>query len=180
MEITDIYKEYNSLLKNFVSKRVNNKEDVQDLLQEIYIKLHLNKPTSDKEEVKRGWIFTIARNTIIDHYRKCSGKQVEMRTDKFISEEPVPAKPEGPDLTKCLHSFINELPAGIKEAVIDSEIKGISQKQLSQKYNIPYSSFRSRIQRARLKLKTMILDCCQVQADSRGNILEANCKKNLC
>lgn len=77
------------------------------------------------------------------------------------------------------YRVIDELPDDYKSIIIDSEIKGIAQKELSEKYKISYPAMRSRVQRGREKLHKMMLNCCIIQTDSRGNILEAF-KKDKC
>ena len=50
------------------------------------------------------------------------------------------------------------------------------QKDLVDKYDLAYPSIRSRIQRGRDKLKQILLNCCNVEQDNRGNILEVKRK----
>lgn len=58
---------YNPLL-NYVKKRVRNMEDAEDLTQDVFLKL----AKSDEQQVNnlKSWVYTIARNTITDYYRK--------------------------------------------------------------------------------------------------------------
>jgi RNA polymerase sigma-70 factor (ECF subfamily) len=82
-------------------------------------------------------------------------------------------------LDKCLAGFIHELPDEYREIIIDSDLKGIKQKDLAGKYSLAYPSVRSRVQRGRSRLKEMLLTCCSITADSRGNIIEKS-SKNGC
>ena len=63
------------------------------------------------------------------------------------------------------------LPEKYRQAVYLTDIVGLSQKELAKSLGISYSGAKSRVQRGREKLKEIILQCCEVQADGYGNIL---------
>jgi RNA polymerase sigma-70 factor, ECF subfamily len=181
MEITQIHQEFHTVLNNYISKRVNNSTDVEDLLQEVFIKIHGGMSTLHKGESLKSWLFTVTRNTIIDYYRKNGKKNVlldENYLDENIAEES-DVEP-GADLQKCIHRFIDQLPDEYRGLIIDSELNGIKQKDLAGKYNMAYSSVRSRVQRGRSRLKEMFLDCCKIEMDRRGNIMDATPKGKKC
>lgn len=78
----------------------------------------------------------------------------------------------------CLIKFIERLPEDYRDIIMDSEIHGIKQKDLTEKYSLAYPSIRSRVQRGRSKLKEMLLDCCSIELDRRGNIMNVTSKKS--
>ena len=51
-------------------------------------------------------------------------------------------------------------------------MRGVKQKDLAAKYNLAYPSIRSRVQRGREKFKELLLACCTIESDTRGNILD--------
>ena len=59
-----------------------------------------------------------------------------------------------------------------RDILYDSEINGIKQKDLAEKYGITYPTLRSTVQRGRAKLKAMLDECCKIETDNRGNVLE--------
>ncbi len=184
MEIATIHNQFSSVLQRFVSSRVSNNDDAQDILQDIFIKISKSIHQLSDEEKLKSWIFTIARNAITDYYRKNANKK-EIPLDDHQSYDT--AEENDSDFTKgidsCLSGFIQKLPHRYKEVIIDSEIKGISQKILAEKYDLAYPSLRSRIQRGRAKLKDMLVNCCSIELDRRGNIISASVKKpgeNIC
>ena len=75
------------------------------------------------------------------------------------------------DLAECVRPFIEQLPAPYRDALILVEIKGLSQKQAASERGLSLSGMKSRVQRARRKLKEAILRCCAVQLDRRGEIM---------
>ena len=94
--------------------------------------------------------------------------------------ENLDRKEEYIDTTKgldgCLKNFVNQLPEDYRDIIIDVEINVFKQKDLTQKYDLAYPSIRSRVQRGREKLKQILLACCHVKWDNRGNILEVQSK----
>jgi RNA polymerase sigma-70 factor (ECF subfamily) len=179
MEIASIHSQFYQVLYNYIVSKIKNKDDAADILQEVFIKIAAKLSTlTDKGKLK-SWIFSITRNAIIDYYRKNKHGLHADVTDKMIDEI---ADESGEDITKgldkCLLDFIDKLPEEYRSIIVDSELKGIKQKDLVDKYNIAYSSVRSRVQRGRTRLKEMLLNCCKIEADSRGNIIKATLKEN--
>ena len=84
-------------------------------------------------------------------------------------DDPDPTK----GLDQCMNSMISLLPEEYRDIIIDSEIKGIKQKDLADKYEMAYPSMRSRVQRGRERLKQLFYNCCHIETDKHGNILAA-------
>ena len=77
-----------------------------------------------------------------------------------------------------MSSMISLLPEEYRNIIIDSEIKGIKQKDLAEKYGMAYPSMRSRVQRGRERLKQLFYNCCHIETDRLGNVLEAQSRNN--
>lgn len=178
MNINIIHNQFHSSLHNYIIARVNDRDDAADILQEVFIKVASKLDSLTDGEKLKGWIFTITRNAIIDYYRKNSkvkkSKLTEQMVDEIAQEQEFEA---GHGLDGCFKNFISQLPAEYREIIIDSEINGIKQKDLAEKYDLAYPSIRSRVQRGRIRLKEMLLDCCRIELDSRGNVMNATPKK---
>ena len=74
MRIEDTWLEYRSSLRSFLSSRIQDPEEVDDLLQEILIKTHKKLHTIRSEHSIKAWLFQVANNAIMDFYRKHSRK----------------------------------------------------------------------------------------------------------
>jgi RNA polymerase sigma-70 factor (ECF subfamily) len=164
-------------LRNFIARQIPS-DDVDDVLQEVFIKI-LKSIGSLKDNNKiNTWIYTLTRNTIIDYYRR-KNQAIEL-TD--FPEDLVIKSDEDDSLNKEISSFltgmINRLPEKYKQAIILTEFQNMTQKELSLKEGISISGAKSRVQRARKMLKEMLLDCCSLETDSQGNILDYKQKNN--
>lgn len=180
MELAVIYSEFHQVLLGFIKSKVNNHQDAEDILQNVFIKVAGNIKGLQQKEKLQSWIYSIARNAIIDYYRTNSGnKKTSFEddiTESFTEEEYI-------DTTKgldcCLIDFVNQLPEEYRDIIIDVDMKGLRQKDLVEKYNLPYPTIRSRVQRGRERMKQILLDCCQIKWDNRGNILDV-VSRNVC
>jgi RNA polymerase sigma-70 factor, ECF subfamily len=183
MEITALYNRFHKLLYNYIALRVNNKQDVEDLLQDVFVKIFLNLRKLETGERLNGWIFSITRNAIIDYYRRSgSSRNKNSSLDDNLLEKLTPE--EEIDTTKGVAEYLKEiiyqLPDEYRGIIYDSEINGIKQKELAVKYNIPYPTLRSKVQRGRSKLKVMLDRCCRIETDKRGNVLECTPRETDC
>ena len=178
MELAEVYTTFKTSLFGYIHSKVNNREDAEDILQNVFVKMTSNIETlSDKEKIQN-WLYRITRNTIIDYYRTRASKKITLELKDKLPTELVDDDSEDntKGMDKCLSGFIKELPDEYRSIIIDSEIKGIAQKDLSEKYGLEYPTLRSRVQRGRKRLHKMLVNCCVIKTDTRGNILEATHK----
>ena len=177
MELAAIYTQFHNVLLSFIKSRVSNHQDAEDIMQNVFIKVAMGIEDLNRNEKLKGWIYAIARNAIIDYYRANKDKKkLDIEgdvADNFTEEEYIDTT-NGLDC--CLNEFVNKLPDEYREIIIDVELNGVKQKDLAAKYDLAYPSIRSRVQRGREKLKQVLLDCCHIQWDNRGNILEVKSK----
>jgi RNA polymerase sigma-70 factor, ECF subfamily len=178
MELAEVYTKFRKSLFSYINSKINNREDAEDILQNVFVKMTSNiEKLSDKEKVQN-WLYRITRNTIIDYYRVNANRsrtlELKEQLPNHLTDDHYEDNTKGMD--KCLTGFIKELPDEYKSIIIDSEIKGISQKNLAEKYNLAYPTLRSRVQRGRERLHKMLVNCCTIKTDTRGNILEATLK----
>src|SRR5687767_3966871 len=177
MEVVGIYNEFHQSLLAFIRSKIKSKEDAEDILQNVFIKISSNVDKLSEDEKLKSWIFTITRNAITDYYRvvatnrKRSGNE-EIDEGIIESNDPDPTK----GLDQCVDSMISLLPEEYRNIIIESELQGVKQKDLAEKYGVAYPSMRSKVQRGRERLKQLFYNCCHIETDSRGNVLETKGK----
>lgn len=175
-----IWDEFSKPLKAYIKKRINNDQDVEDILQIIFIKIHNNIDNLIKIDKAQTWIYTIAQNTIIDFYR---ARKHDLYIDN-LSEDTFCNQQEetllNNEMAQCLKNMIQYLPDKYKQAIILTEFENLTQKELALKIGISISGAKSRVQRARVMLKEMIMDCCIIEQDHRGNIIDYKYKNRNC
>lgn len=160
-------------------KKVGNKQDAEDILQDVFLKICSNIDQMKDNGRIYAWIYRITRNVIADYYRK--------KKDTIeISELPEMSITDSDEdeiineLVLCLKNMIESLPDKYKQAIVLTELGGLTQKELARKFGMSISGAKSRVQRGRAMLKKKFLECCKFQFDVYGNIIEYQHKENSC
>ncbi len=172
----DIWKDFHDRLSAFVEKRIFDREMAEDCVQEIFIKIYGGLSTLRDNRKLESWIFQIARNTIVDHNRqitKYATLPINNQDPKFEIDDN-----RNKEIAKSIVPFIKQLPLKYSNSLMQYEIEGLSQKEISEKENISLSGTKSRIQRGRLKLLDSLNECCSFEIDKRGNVLDYCQKQN--
>ncbi len=161
---------YRVNLYHFMLKRVDNPTIAEDLVQEVLEKAYANRDSLQKADKLRSWLFQIARNTVIDYYR--THKTSKEFTEDFIQESFPSNETIEQELGKCLSPFIRQLPEHYQIAIKLSELDGLTQHEVAEYLNISLSGAKSRVQRGRQQLERMFLNCCKLELDSRGKLMD--------
>jgi len=171
-----IWKEFSALLRHFILKRVPNRDDAEDILQVVFLKIHQNIDQLKDDDKLRAWIYQIVRNAIIDYYRSrkppAAGLSETFELPEQLEDEPETALDQVSDLDVCLKLMIDRLPEKYRHALVLYEFEGVSQKKIAEELGLSLPGAKSRVQRARKKLKGILFDCCQFEFDPLGNILD--------
>jgi RNA polymerase sigma-70 factor (ECF subfamily) len=167
-KIEDIWLLYNKDLKRFVLSKVKDKDDCNDIMQDVFLKLHSKINTLRNDEKIKPWLYQITRNTITDYFRN-QMVRAGFEAINFPYEKEVQSTNE--QFANCVQPHINKLPSIYKEAFIKTEFQNYSQLQLAKELNISYSGAKSRVQRAKELLKSYFKQCCNISTDKYGNIL---------
>ncbi|MEQ6168517.1 RNA polymerase sigma factor SigZ [Ekhidna sp. MALMAid0563] len=162
-----IWHDLHSELRKFILNKVQDHDHAEDILQEVFLKLHLKIDQLKDSTKLTSWVYQITRNTIIDSYRSSKTaalpKNFEIAEDENYEDVFV-------SLSECINSKIQQLPKEERDLIFLTYFKNCSQKELSQKFGISYSGTKSRIQRTRQKLKDNVLDCENVIPNRAGTI----------
>lgn len=174
METELIWENLRGQLLGFIKKRVKDPLDAEDILQDIFIKIHLNIENLSEKDRLKTWVYRITRNAIIDFYRK---QKKNSSLDQIEVEDVKENLIEQPDFyfTKCLMPLVDALPPKYQEAFVKTELEDISQKVYAQELGISYSGAKSRVQRAKLKLQALFLKCCGILPKTYEDVVEASC-----
>jgi RNA polymerase sigma-70 factor, ECF subfamily len=194
-----IWNEFCCQLKFFILHRISDATFADDILQEIFIKIHSKIDTLKDDTKIRAWVYQIARNTIIDYYRKhktgfvdidalqLSHDDEEENSEQNVSlnESLIPLKYETNEesahheIASGLKAMVESLPEKYAQALLLVEFDGLSQIDLAKKLGISIPGAKSRIQRARQMLKDSLMKCCHFEFDKYGTIIES-CPNTCC
>ena len=175
-----LWQELSDRLRLFILRRVRSEHDAEDILQDVFWKFHNNIHTLKHGDKLEAWIYQIARNTIIDYYRHQAKSPSDIAEMPELAAEPVAAGGTPEEVVACLKPMIDDLPEKYRQAIVLTEYENLTQKEMSQKLGLSLSGAKSRVQRARTKLKGTLLACCHFEFDRLGNILDYQPKEQTC
>jgi len=173
-----IWEDFHTKLNIFILKRVPDDQTAEDILQDVFLKIHTRIDTLRNTDKLQAWIYQIARNAITDYYR--THKPIAEAPEEISMPEPLLNEDVIQELAPCIRAMIDSLPADSRQALILTEYEDLSQKELAERLGISFSGAKSRVQRAREKLKTMLLDCCHFEFDHAGRVIDYQPRCNCC
>jgi len=166
-----IWVELKANLYRFILRRTNNDADAEDILQDVFYKIHTQIDRVKDTTKIYSWVYRITRNAIIDHYRSRKGNiSLEESPDVFeIAErEPPEAEAEREEIVACLKPMVERLPEDYRLALQLADVQCIPQGEVAGQLSLSVSGAKSRVQRARGKVKDMLLNCCNFEFDRLG------------
>lgn len=155
-------------LMAFIRRRVLDAAEAEDVLQEALYELVAAYRLMQPVEQAGAWLMRVARNRIIDRFRKkkpelLADQGVEMYDDEEFSgniEDLLPSPDDGPDaqvirelMLERIEEVLNELPREQREVFIAQELEGASFKELAERWNVTVSALLSRKRYAVLYLR---------------------------
>lgn len=168
VELESIWLQYHRRLQAFIFQHVKDRAGSEEILSDVFIKI-ATRASSIKEEKKlEGWIWQVTRNTLYDYFRK-KRRYVDFPEKEMVIDSP----PRDSCITASIQHFIKKLPTIYQMALLEVDIHGVPQHQFAKEQNIKYTTAKSRVQRARRLLRKNLEECCTVDHDRYGNILEA-------
>jgi RNA polymerase sigma-70 factor (ECF subfamily) len=173
-----LWETFSHPLHQFILRRVPDPHSAEDILQDVFLKIHTHIDTLRTQERLTSWIYQITRNAIADYYR------AQRPTAELAETLPVADELADNDvvheLSPCVAAMVAALPEAYREALRLTEYQGISQKALGERLGISFSGAKSRVQRARAKVKEQLLDCCHFQFDRVGRIIDYQSRRDCC
>jgi len=174
--VENIWHKVASQLRSFIRSRVRDHATAEDILQDVFVKIHQKLPSLRADDRLEAWVWRIARNAIADHFRRLRPNEPLSEALALTSETPA----DLPDLRPCVRQFVNQLPPAYREALLLTEWRGLTQAEMATTLGLSSSGAKSRVQRARRQLKELLLDCCHFELDRRGNVLEMVPRRKKC
>jgi RNA polymerase sigma-70 factor, ECF subfamily len=174
--------ELRRVLHDFIARRVRDADTADDLTQDVLLKVHRAGHDVDAVEDVAAWLFRIARNTLVDHYR---------HRDRHPSPGELPVELLGVDtddeataarrgLAGCLRSMVEALDPIYRDALIQTDLGDLSQAEAARRAGITSSAMKSRVQRARAQLREAVTACCAVHTDAAGRVHDYDARAGCC
>lgn len=144
--IENIWLEFGDTLKRYILKHVADEQGADDIVQDVFVKIHARIETLRDEDRLQSWVYQIARNAINDYYRKSQWAH------ELDENTPVDADDEDNEieqrLSRSLRAMVDTLPNEYRQALMLTAFEGLSQKELAERLGLSVSGAKSRVQRA--------------------------------
>ncbi|GAB4209710.1 MAG: sigma-70 family RNA polymerase sigma factor [Tibeticola sp.] len=166
--ITRAWIAHETELRRWLRARLRDPADADDLMQELFIKaLRQGQRFCDIHNA-RAWLFEVARNLLADTLR-VARETVEL-------PETLAAEDDEPDtvdaLTACLPRVLAELSEADRDVITRCDLEGMPQAAYAALHGLSLSAAKSRVQRARERLRARLAEACQVRLDPQGHVAD--------
>lgn len=173
-----LWNRFSEHVRNFVRQKISDEKDAEDVLQDIFMRIHKGLPKLENRDRVQSWIFGIARRALADYYRK-KGRDREEAAGAEV-------KPEGDDdpvfnltefegdhdvheeVLSWLIPMIDELPEKYRVPLRMADVEDKTQQEVADHLGLSLSGAKSRVQRGRRKLGEILAACCEVEFGDAG------------
>lgn len=173
METREIWDQYSTELRGYLTAKTGDKELTDDILQEVFVKVHVNKSGLRSPGKVRSWLYKIAINVLNDFFRKKAYSPLVFSQEEHVVTESHSAE-------NCLLPLIEEMPEKYKQALLLSEIKELKQHEVAKILGISVSGAKSRIQRGRKLLQEGYMQCCNYSLNEKGLLVGEHRSEEEC
>lgn len=174
--ITTLYEQHAAGLSAYIAAKEKNPGLVQDIVQDSFLKLHLQIQSKKEIKYPKSWLYRVASNLLIDHYRAQKIKTAALdESAQIVSESTHSHGPED-----CLLGIIASLPMKYKKAVFLVDVKGVKQTDAAKQLKMELSTFKSHVQRGRKLVMKGYVDCCDYEINEEGKLVGERKLKEEC
>jgi RNA polymerase sigma-70 factor, ECF subfamily len=177
-EARGAWRDIEARLRPYVARRVASAAEVDDIVQEILVRVHKGLAALRDGESFGGWVYRIAARTMIDFARSHARDPLARGTE--LDDAAGGASDEAADLQlelgECVSLFVARLPSPYREAITLTELQGLTQKEAAEMLGTSVSGMKSRVQRGREKVRQMFEECCEISVDCRGRVVDCEAR----
>ena len=168
--IETTWKNLRGELRGFLVGQVGEPATADDLLQDVFLKLHRRVGDLKEQTSPRAWLYQVARNTVVDHWRQ---RRDTMELSDNLAHAEVPTEElMQAKLAPCLRPMIESLSAVYADALRLTELDELPQAEAARRLGITLTALKSRVRRGRAQLKEMLLQCCEFELSTAGRVLD--------
>ena len=167
-DVPALWGEHKDALRGYIRKRVPDEELAADLLQDVLLKVYGFCQARSGVANVRAWLFQIAHNAIVDAVRQ------NRRLVSVAEEFDVAAEDEQEAYhaaAEYITPLLQLLPPAYADPLRLSDVEGLKQQDVAAQLGLGLSAAKSRIQRGRVLLKELFVECCLLETDAQGRLL---------
>ena len=160
------WRAYEGELRGYLTHRLGNTQIAEDLLQEVFIKAMRQGDDFCNLDNSRAWLFQVARNALVDYQR------LNRDTAELPDDIPEPDEQTEPlvALGECVGRVLTELSPEDRDIIEQCDLNGIKQQAYAEANDLTLPAVKSRLLRARKKMRETLSTNCQVHFDTDGHV----------
>jgi RNA polymerase sigma-70 factor (ECF subfamily) len=178
-EFEELYQQYRPPIYKYLLRMTQDPVDAEDLTQETFIRVNNSLESFRGDASIVNWIYRIATNTSIDHFRKKGGGEIRIEfsveeaasadlplaDDDDSSTDNLAAKNE---MSGCVQSFIGRLQPSYRSVLVLHDLQGLKNREIAEVLDCSLDSVKIRLHRARKKLQEALDKGCDFSYDERN------------
>jgi RNA polymerase sigma-70 factor (ECF subfamily) len=171
--VAETWAGFHERLRAFVARRVANPADVEDIVQFAFLQLQRGLGRIENGDRVHAWLYSTARRAIAEYYR-ARARRVEVPSGDALDLDAL-GRAEGAgddegrqEVARCLAPVLQRLAPADQEAILLTEVQGLRLADAAARAKVSLPGMKSRVQRARRRLRQALFACCRVALDGRG------------
>jgi RNA polymerase sigma-70 factor (ECF subfamily) len=175
-----MWAELHDRLHAFVARRVPDRAVVDDLAQEILLRLYAHIGRLREQDRLDAWAYQVARNVIADYWRNQAAVR-ELAFDPALNERVAslpdlegfdPADQLRSEIAPCLAPMVERLANPYREAIRLTDLGDHTQAEAARELGLSIPGMKARVQRGRAQLRELLRACCRIELDRRGQVTD--------
>ena len=160
MEFFEIYDQYYQRVRNFILSSVRDQWAADDLTQETFIRVQKNLHTLKDSSKLASWIFRIAHNLCLDHFRnlkRTSSHECELDEARDVFKEAMVQKRlEQDEMSSCVQDVVRLLPESFRSVITLFDMAELSHREIADILDTTVENVKVRLHRARKELRALL------------------------
>lgn len=170
------WRQLEAKVRPFVARRVRSSHDVEDVVQDVFLRLQRGLPELRDDDRFGAWVYRVARSAVADHRRRATRHPLASGAEPEEASAPSEDDDAERELASYVATFIAMLPSPYREALTLTELQELSQKDAAAMMGISLSGMKSRVQRGRRLLREALEACCSIALDPRGHVVSCEAR----
>jgi RNA polymerase sigma-70 factor (ECF subfamily) len=166
---------HRAAVTRYIRHLVRDAAEAEDLAQETFIRAHVQQDTLRDPAAAESWLYRIATHVSIDYLRR-RAKEAKRQAAEPVEELHI-ADLEQPsslaaiqrdEMSACVQKQVAKLSDGYKAVLLMHDGDGLTTKEIAQLLQLPQTTVKMRLHRARRQLQAALTKACEFERDERG------------
>jgi len=177
LDFADVFHEYQGPIYNYLLRMTQNQAEAEDLTQETFVRAHRSLSTFRGEASLSTWLYRIATNVSLDHFRRRTTRQNRTalppeKIEFYEDRDSVPSSPEQlaacSEMSACVQEFVQYLPPDYRTVLVLKDLQGLKNHEIAEVLGCSLATVKIRLHRARTKLREALNAGCDFTHDERN------------